>query len=56
MPSIGFTVLECLVASGRYRALTLIGFTFTGWKGHPWGKEREIAESYQRDGRLELLE
>jgi hypothetical protein len=56
MPSLGFPVLECLVQSGRYLTLTLIGFTFEGWRYHPWAKERLIAESYQRDGRLKLLE
>ena len=56
MPSLGFTILECLVKSGRYKTLTLIGFTFEGWVHHPWAKERLIAESYQQDGRLHLLE
>lgn len=56
MPSAGFTVLECLSQTRSCSRVTLVGFTFEGWPGHPWVKERAIAEQYADEGWVRFLD
>ena len=53
MPSLGFTVLDLLAHRTYGSRLGIAGFSFEGWDGHPWRKERTLAERYLEQGLLE---
>jgi hypothetical protein len=52
MPSLGFATLEIILTRRPEAVVHLVGFTFEGWKGHPWEKERLLAERYERADRV----
>lgn len=55
MPSIGFQIFHCLIESAPNTQITLIGFTFEGWDGHPWNKECRFVNTCVEDGRAGFL-
>jgi hypothetical protein len=55
MPSIGFQTFHCLIENAPKARITLIGYTFEGWYGHHWRKERMVVESSVESGRAEFL-
>jgi len=55
MPSAGFSLLHALVHRKRHGDIFLAGFSFEGWGGHPWRKEKQLAERYAEQGLLQFL-
>ncbi len=54
-PSAGFMALRHVLERMEGARATLIGFTFQGWKGHPWAQEAAYVRRLAGDGRLELI-
>lgn len=55
-PSTGFVALLWYAATLPPQArIVLHGFTFEGWPGHPWAREREHVARLRRAGRVELV-
>lgn len=53
-PSTGFLVLEHCIAARPEATIELAGFSFEGWKRHPFDLERRAVERYERQGRIRL--
>lgn len=47
-PSTGILAIAHVLTAPTYSKLqkVILGFTFEGWKGHPWAGERALVESY----------
>jgi hypothetical protein len=45
-PSSGFLAVSWLMREFPDARLDLFGFTFQGWKRHPWQRERQALHSY----------
>lgn len=55
-PSTGFVALLWYLTTLPPEArIRLHGFTFEGWSGHPWARERERVAAEVRAGRVELV-
>ncbi len=55
-PSTGFVALHHhLVARGPRGRTLLYGFTFEGWEGHPWQREREWIAAREAEGAVTLV-
>jgi len=47
-PSTGFLAIEYVLSEPRFSEyeIILIGFSFQGWRGHPWKAEHRILQGY----------
>lgn len=55
-PSTGFVALVWYLRTlPAHARLALHGFTFEGWPGHPWRRERERVAAEALGGRIELV-
>ena len=55
-PSTGFVALHWYLETLPARArVTLHGFGFEGWEGHPWARERAWVEARAREGRVKVV-
>jgi hypothetical protein len=55
IPSAGFLTLYYVLNILEQRPVTLVGFTFEGWKGHPWHLERKIVRQWGAEGLLTFV-
>jgi hypothetical protein len=55
MPSSGFMATQYILQSMSYDRLTLVGFGFEGWPGHPWELERSKIMTLADQGALEFI-
>ena len=55
IPSTGFLTLYYILTILEPQPVTLVGFTFEGWKGHPWHLERKIIHQWSDEGRLTFV-
>jgi hypothetical protein len=55
VPSAGFMALTHVLERFEDSTVTLVGFTFQGWPGHPWALEEAFARRLEAEGKLELL-
>jgi hypothetical protein len=55
IPSAGFMALNRVLETRPDDAVTLVGFTFQGWPGHPWALEEAFVRRQASAGRLTLL-
>lgn len=56
--SSGFIILEWLLNSkceGLTFPISLVGFTWQGWKGHAWEQEKRICHEYQKLGLVNII-
>jgi hypothetical protein len=56
MPSAGFMATQYVLENMPDDRLSLIGFGFEGWAGHPWELERSKIKSLANQGVLELID
>lgn len=52
-PSTGILAISYILSEQRfddYRKV-ILGFTFEGWKGHPWSSEKALVERYIAEGK-----
>lgn len=54
VPSTGFLALFHAARAHPRSPLTMAGFGFAGWDGHPWKRERTFCEGLVAQGRLRL--
>ena len=50
IPSTGFLALYYVLYVLKQRPVTLVGFTFEGWKGHPWAIEESLVIGWANEG------
>ena len=55
IPSAGFLATRHVLERMPESRVTLIGFTFEGWPGHPWAQEARHVRGLAAAGRLTLL-
>ncbi len=57
MPSTGLLGIEMILDNPSFRnhEKYIIGFTWQGWKGHPWQLEKRLVEKYIENGVLKVL-
>jgi hypothetical protein len=55
IPSAGFLATRHVLETMPGSRVTLIGFTFEGWPGHPWAQEARHIRRLAAAGRLTLL-
>jgi hypothetical protein len=55
IPSAGFMALNRVLETGSDAEVSLVGFTFQGWHGHPWSIEEAFVQREARAGRLTLV-
>ncbi len=55
IPSAGFLAIRHVLEQMPESRLTLIGFTFEGWPGHPWALEARHVRRLAEAGRLTIL-
>jgi hypothetical protein len=55
IPSAGFMALNQVFELWPDDAVTLVGFTFQGWPGHPWAIEETFVRRAEAAGRLTLV-
>ena len=55
MPSSGFVVLTYVLQRFPDSQITLIGFSFEGWSGHPWELEKRFVHTAVKRGVLDLV-
>jgi hypothetical protein len=54
IPSAGFLALHHVLERHPEARITLVGFTFEGWHGHPWAHEAARVRALAAAGRLTL--
>jgi hypothetical protein len=55
LPSTGIVAIETILLGRQweiYKKKYITGFGWTGWEGHPWGLEKQLAEDYLTLGKL----
>jgi len=50
IPSTGFLSLYYVLYVLKQRPVTLVGFTFEGWVGHPWALEESLVREWHNEG------
>ena len=55
IPSTGFLTIYYVPHILKQRPLTIIGFSFEGWNGHPWHLEKIIVQEWADQGLLTLV-
>lgn len=55
VPSAGFMALNHVLRRFPAAGITMIGFTFQGWPGHPWDLEREFTCGLAARGQVDLI-
>lgn len=55
IPSTGFMAVHYLLSVLSAKSVTLIGFSWQGWEGHPWEKERQVLEKWAKQGLITIL-
>ncbi|MFZ9752264.1 MAG: hypothetical protein ACO3B3_01740 [Cyanobium sp.] len=55
MPSTGFLAAHYVFETMPDYRLTMVGFSFEGWPGHPWTLEQAHIASLASQGRLEFI-
>lgn len=56
-PSTGFLTIHYFLRSPKFNNYEkiLIGFTFKGWKGHPWSAEKKVLLEYSKTNKITLF-
>ena len=55
MPSTGVIGIETILQDSQFRIYIkkyIVGFSWTGWEGHPWELERQLVSDYISQGKL----
>jgi hypothetical protein len=55
IPSTGFLTIYYVLQKLNQQPLTVIGFSFEGWNGHPWHLEKKIVKQWANDALLTLI-
>ena len=57
IPSTGLLVLVYYLNNELFKEfeVSIIGFTWEGWKGHNWDKEKSIMEQFEKNGFIKIL-
>lgn len=55
IPSAGFMALIYIVERYKTAKVKLIGFSFEGWRGHPWKTEKKYAKHLEDNGIITII-